>query len=82
MNIHVLYFGIIADMANRKEETVTLEAPPRLAILIDSLVSTNPRFGAIVRQVRPVSNGKNVPRETLLKDGDEVAFMRAIGGGS
>ncbi len=82
MRIHVSYFGIIADMANRKEETVTLDAPATMGNLIDALVSTNPRFAAIARQVRSVANGKHAGRDTPLQDGDEVALMRAIGGGS
>lgn len=82
MNVRVQYFGIIADMANRKEEVVTLPENATVGNPIESLSSTHPKFAALKRQVRPVSNGKNQKREDLLEDGDEIAFVCAIGRGS
>lgn len=81
MRIRVLYFGIISDMARRKEEDVDLPDHSTTADLIEHLSASNPNFAPLARQVRPVSGGKNISREHPLQDGDEVAFMRAIGGG-
>ncbi len=81
MQVRVLYFGIISDMAKRKEEVVEIEAGTSIGDLYDRLKAANTNFAEVARQTRPVLNGKNASVDELLQDGDEVAIMRAIGGG-
>ena len=82
MQVRVLYFGIISDMAKRKEEVVEVEPGTSIGDLYDQLKADNASFAEVARQTRPVLNGKNATSSDMLEDGDEVAIMRAIGGGS
>lgn len=82
MNIKVEYFGIISDLSRRKEESIALEDGATVADALAHLASVNPHFAQIAKQVRTVVNGKAASKEDVLHDGDELALMRAIGGGN
>jgi molybdopterin converting factor small subunit len=82
MTVRVLYFGIISDMVGKKSEEIALPADATVGDLLDELSSANPDFSHIVRHARPVLDGKHASREQTLRDGAEIAFMRAVGGGN
>ena len=81
MQVRVMYFGIISDMAKRKEEVIEIDDGTSIGDLYERLKANNTNFAEVARQTRPVVNGKNATPDDLLEDGDEVAIMRAIGGG-
>jgi len=82
MRVTVRYYGIIGDMAGRKEESVELPDRATVGDLLARLAVANPRFEALAKQVRAVVNGQGATRESDLTDGDEIALLRAIGGGA
>lgn len=81
MRVTVRYFGIIGDMAKRKQDEIDLPDGATVGELLDHLAAGNPAFAPIARQVRVVLDGQNVTRDATLRDGIDVTLMRAIGGG-
>jgi sulfur carrier protein ThiS len=82
MQVTVRFYGIIGDIARRKDQEIELQDGASVADLLSTLSTENPGFGSIAKQVRAVANGQNVSRENVLESGDEVVLMRAIGGGA
>lgn len=82
MRVTVRFYGIIGDIAKRKDQEIELQDGASVADLLSTLSAENPDFGPIAKQVRAVANGQNVARGDILKAGDDVVLMRAIGGGA
>lgn len=82
MQVKVRFHGIVSDMARKKDQAIEIEAGATVADLTALLATQNDGFGAVAKQVRAVVNGETAGKETALTDGDEIVFMRAIGGGS
>lgn len=82
MRITVRYFGIVADMLERRDEVATLADGATVGELVAQLAAADETFAAIVGQTAIVVDGRNVGRDEPLVDGAEVAIMRPIGGGA
>jgi len=44
-------------------------------------MAIHPSLAEITQILQPLVNGKGVPEETELKDGDRVALLPPVGGG-
>ncbi|MFM8594561.1 MAG: MoaD/ThiS family protein [Chloroflexota bacterium] len=82
MRVSVKYHGIIADMMERKTETVELPDGATVADLRAALGSQDEMADAILVQTRSFVDGHMVDKTAALSDGVEVVFMRPIAGGS
>ena len=82
MAVTVRFFGVVSDLARRKEQQLDLEPGTTVAGLLVRLRAGNPAFAPVETQVRAVINGENASRETVVNDGDEVLLLLAIGGGA
>ena len=82
MRITVRFFGIVGDVAKRKEQVIDLPEAASVGDLLATLGAANSGFAAVAKQVRAVVRGQNATRDEPLHDGDDVVLMRAIGGGS
>lgn len=80
--VTVRFFGIVGDIAKRKVQLVELADGDTVAGLLARLTTGNPAFGPVATQVRAVVNGENAAKDRVLRDGDDVLLMRAIGGGT
>ncbi len=82
MRVTVRFYGIIGDIAKRKDQELELPDDATVADLLATLSDGNSGFAGIAKQVRAVVNGQNVARDDVLPSGADVVLMRAIGGGS
>jgi molybdopterin converting factor small subunit len=82
MKVTVLYFGLVSDLTNCKQDQFELPADSTIGDLLIQIDRSNPRFAEIARQVQPLLNGTLVDETARLADGDEVALRRASGGSS
>jgi molybdopterin converting factor small subunit len=82
MRVTVRFHGIVGDIAKRKVQEIELRPGATVADLMADVAAGNAAFGGAAKQVRTVVNGENASKETPLADGDDVVFMRAIGGGA
>jgi sulfur carrier protein ThiS len=81
MRVTVRFYGVIGDIAKRKDQEIEIADGATVADLLASLSTGNAGFAGIAKQVRAVANGQNVSRDAVLQPGAEVVLMRAIGGG-
>jgi len=79
--ILVKYPGIIGDMLERKAEQATLPDGATVEDLFQHLTADDDTAAAILKQTRPFIDGQQASRESVLRDGAEVIFMRPIAGG-
>jgi molybdopterin converting factor small subunit len=82
MKVTVLYFGLVSDLTNCKQDQFVLPADSTIGDLLMQIDRSNPRFADISRQVQPLLNGTLVDETVRLSDGDEVALRRSSGGPS
>ncbi len=81
MRVTVRFYGIVGDIANRKNQEIEIPDGATVADLIATLSGLNPGLAGIAKQVRAVANGQTVARDDVLPPDAEVGLMRAIGGG-
>jgi molybdopterin synthase catalytic subunit len=82
MDIEIRYFAMIREMVGRSSETRQAPAGTSVGGLFDALVAEFPGL----ERVRPVTmlmvNQSYVSADHELQDGDEVAFIPPVSGGS
>ena len=83
MKLKILYFAALADALATREET--LDAPTTVrdtAQLRAWLAARGPDWAAVnAAEIRMAVNQTIAKRETLLNDGDEIAFFPPVTGG-
>ncbi|MBV8551741.1 MAG: molybdenum cofactor biosynthesis protein MoaE [Acidobacteriaceae bacterium] len=82
MQVRVLFFGILKDMVGKAEETVQIPPETTLRNLFESYAERI----ATLRDRRPsilfARNQEFSTPDTVLTEGDEVAFLPPVSGGS
>ena len=81
MNVHVLHFASFREAAGLDEERRELPEGTRVAELWQSLCRQVPLFGRFPAMPPAAVNREYVSPETILHDGDEVAFLPPVAGG-
>ena len=81
MRVSLLYFAAFREAAGRSEETRELPEGTRVAELWQGLARELPLLGRLPSMPPAAVNQKQVGGETLLRDGDEVAFLPPVAGG-
>ena len=79
MTVTVLYFARMAEIAGCAKETV--ESVPATASTLYDLVNARHRFGFGCESLRVAIGDRLVGWETVLSDGDEIAFIPPVSGG-
>ena len=82
MQVVVKLFGSVREAAGVKELSVSLSEGARLAELRDLLAQDHPVFEALGDRLAASVNYDVVPLDTPLREGDEVAFLPPVAGGS
>jgi len=82
MTVRVLFFAHLQDMAGSREQSVTLPPGATVRALADELQRHYPQMGDLLARARVAVQAEMADAETVLKDGDEVAWMPPMSGGA
>lgn len=82
MTVHVLYFGILKDFFDGDRDSVELPAPATVAHLLDLLHDRGTDDLPIWKHIAVAVNREYAQLHTLLQDGDEVALLPPVSGGT
>lgn len=82
MKIEVLFFGMAKEIAGGPSATAEMPNGATVQALFDHFAGQFPALKDMSRSIVLAVNRKFVPRAHLLADGDEVAFMPPVSGGT
>ena len=82
MHVLVKLFGSVRESAGVKELAVELPEGARLADLRERLARDHPVFHRLGERLAAAVNFEVSPPETRLAEGDEVAFLPPVAGGT
>lgn len=82
MLVRVLFFGVLKDIVGRSEESVQLAPGATAASLFASYAERSETLRSRRSSILFARNREFVKGEVLLEDGDEVAFLPPVSGGS
>jgi MoaE-MoaD fusion protein len=80
--VHVRAFALLREALGAAELTVTLPAGADIASLLARLAEDHPDAKLAGRRFTTAVNRKYAPPESVLADGDEVALIPPVSGGS
>jgi molybdopterin converting factor subunit 1 len=81
MRVRVLYFASFREAAGRDEEERELPDGSDVAALWRQLAAEVPLFAKLPRPAPAAVNREHSPATTVLRPGDEVAFLPPVAGG-
>lgn len=81
MIVKMLFFASCRDLVGAGERAMTLEAGATVTDLISEIASEHPRFIDMAPSLMVSVNQEYVERDSVLEDGDEVAFIPPVSGG-
>lgn len=82
MRVKVLFFGVLRDVLGRAEEVLEIEAGARLEAVFEHYAARCPALRGMGESVLVARNQRFAPRAEPVEDGDEVAFLPPVSGGS
>ncbi len=82
MRVKVLYFGILREMAGTEQEAVELNESVRLADLYSQLQQRVPGLASFAGSIALSINYEYAKLDSPLHEGDEVALLPPVSGGS
>jgi molybdopterin converting factor subunit 1 len=81
MNVRVLFFAHLKDMAGAGEKSFELAEGTTISALAEMLVTSDVRFHGLLRYARPAINGEWATADSIISNGDEIAFLPPSSGG-
>ncbi len=82
MKIEVLFFGMVKEITGHPAISLELEEGATVDAVFEHFAGQFPALRPMSRSLVLAVNQQFVPRMHLLKDGDELAFMPPVSGGS
>ncbi len=82
MRVKVLFFGMLKDLVGRAEDRIEVEDGARLATVFDSYARRFPRLDEMAGSIVLARNQEFAAPESPLAEGDEIAFLPPVSGGS
>lgn len=82
MRIRVLFFGQLKDVVGRSEDAIEMPAGSRLETVLAYYTSQFPRLREMAASIAMACNQEFSEPDAGLKEGDEVALMPPVSGGS
>jgi molybdopterin converting factor subunit 1 len=82
MHVKVLFFGMLKDIVGRMEEQVELAPDAQLSTLFDHYAGQFPRLREMAGSIVMARNQEFSSLSTAIVEGDEVAFLPPVSGGS
>ena len=80
--IKVLFFGLLRDIVGTREEACELPATATLGGVFDAYATRFPRLGELRRSMLFARNQQFCEGAVQIADGDEIAFLPPVSGGS
>lgn len=82
MRLRVLFFGILKDVVGRPTDEIDVPQGAGLGDVFDRYASAHPRLREMASSIVAARNQEFADPATPLSDGDEVAFLPPVSGGS
>lgn len=82
MRVRVLFFGMLKDIAGASEDRAEFSDGASLRTVFDFYAARFPRLGALAKSIVLARNHEFAGPETPVADGDEIAFLPPVSGGS
>ena len=82
--ITIKYFASLRAIAEKEEDSLDIENPISIDQLSDIISKTAPKMGEIIREKKVMIsvNQEMASADTIIHDGDEVAFLPPFSGGA
>ena len=82
--ITLKYFASLKSIAEKEEDSLDIENPITLDQLSDIISKTTPKMGEMIREKKVLVsiNQEMASIDTIIHDGDEVAFLPPFSGGT
>jgi|TARA_B110000495_G_C22577592_1_gene347211 molybdopterin converting factor subunit 1 len=82
--ITVKFFASLKTIAEKEEEQIEIQSSISMDQLSDIISKTSPKMGDIIRdnKIMISVNQEMADADTIIHDGDEVAFLPPFSGGS
>ena len=82
--ITIKFFASLKTIAEKEEENIEIENSISMDQLSEIISKTSPKMGDIIRDKKVMIsvNQEMVDSDTIIHDGDEVAFLPPFSGGS
>jgi molybdopterin synthase catalytic subunit len=82
MRIRVRYFAVVRERLRREEDELELPAGATVTAGMDRLCEREPVVGALRKHLQVAVNQQVVASDHVLADGDELALLPPVAGGS
>ncbi len=82
MQIQVLFFGLLRDVAGRSSDSIELPEGARVESAFAHYAALYPKLRELRQSIVPARNQEFCDPATELSDGDELAFLPPVSGGS
>lgn len=82
MRVRVLFFGQLKDLVGQSSDEIDLPAGSSLETLFERYASQFPKLRAMADSIAVARNQEFSTLDVVLSDGDEVALMPPVSGGS
>ncbi|MFZ0774520.1 MAG: MoaD family protein [Candidatus Sulfotelmatobacter sp.] len=82
MRVHVLFFGMLKDLAGKSSETLELREGATVGDVLADCEAKIPRLKDAMASLAVAVNQQYAGAETVLKSDDEVALLPPVSGGS
>jgi MoaE-MoaD fusion protein len=82
VKVRLLFFGIASEIAEASEDTVSLSPSATIEDLLATYLRLKPELESIAPSLIFARNQEFVSRKTTLNEGDEVAFLPPVSGGT
>ena len=82
--ITLKYFASLKSIAEKEEDHLDIENPITIDQLSDIIAKTVPKMGEMIREKKVLLtiNQEMASVDTIIHDGDEVAFLPPFSGGT
>jgi molybdopterin synthase catalytic subunit len=82
VTIRVLFFGLLKDITGCAEQRLEVEAGSTLADVFEHYAALHPRLREAGRSIVLAANREFAERTRAVADGDEIAFLPPVSGGT
>jgi molybdopterin converting factor subunit 1 len=82
MRINVLYFGVLKEIFGRQREEMDLDEPATVEEVLEECRVRGVASAELMAALAVAVNQEYARAETPLKEGDEVALLPPVSGGS
>jgi molybdopterin synthase catalytic subunit len=82
VRVKVLFFGLLRDVAGRSEDDLELPEGQPVESVFEHYAQQFPRIRLMASSIVLACNQQFCDRATTVRDGDEVAFLPPVSGGS